>query len=191
MPDLDPDKINILVLLAVVFAVLIPLNKRQKEENRKKKRNESLMKDYPEMVSRLLLLLYSGVSVRTAFFKMGAQYAEAKKFGCARSETFEEVIVTCRQMESGKGEEEAYEDMAKRCALPAYRSLSVLLMQNHKRGGKGFTDALEREAYAALAAKRREAEAAGAKASVKLMIPLGIMLIVVLALMMIPAFMSL
>ena len=186
-----PDNNIVLVsVLLFIAGVLIRVNKTQKASEKEKKREDQLKNEYPEFISRLLLMLYSGTGVRTAFLRMAYLYNQEKKEKNARSEIFEEVTAACREMENGCIEDEAYERMAERCKAPCYRRLSVLLIQNRKRGGKGFTDELEQEVMASFAEKKRNAEAAGSAASIKLLIPLGLMLMVVLALMMIPAFMS-
>ncbi len=174
----------------LVAGVLLKLNEKQKKEEKIKKRNDILKKEYSELISRLLLMLYSGTGVRMAFFRMAALYNRSKGEGEKRREVFEELTMACREMENGSSEDEAYERLAERCALPCYRKLGVLLVQNRKKGGKGFTDALEQEVMASFAERRRLAEIAGNTASMKLLLPLGMMLMVVLALMMIPAFMS-
>lgn len=174
--------------LILAAGVLMRINEKQKDEERVKKRNEILKKEYPEFISRLLLMLYSGTGVRTAFFKMAQMYDRSKKETGIRSEVFEETMTACREMETGSSEDEAYVNMSERCPPACYRRLSVLLIQNRKRGGKGFIDELEQEVLISFGEKKRQAEAEGNAASLKLLIPLGMMLMVVLALMMIPAF---
>ncbi len=180
----------IVAFLLLAAGVLLKFNKNQKADEQRKKRNERLKREYPELISRLLLMLYSGTGVRAAFFVLSDLYARSKESGGERYEIFEEMIAACRTMNSGSTEEEAYKSMADRCPVPCYRRLSVLLIQNAKRGGKGFTDALEQEVTASYGERKRAAEIAGETASIKLLIPLGMMLIVVLAVMMIPAFLS-
>ncbi len=176
--------------LLVFIAALLHINARQKAEEEKKRRREALKYGYPELINRLLLLLYAGTGVRTAFYKIAESYQQEKKRSGICSEVFEEVTNACREMERGVYEDEAYENMAERCIEPCYRKLSVMLIQNRKYGGTGFIDALGQEAALALAEKKRRVEAYGETAAVRLLIPLGMMLTVVLAIMLIPAFLS-
>lgn len=180
----------IVSFLLLAVGVLLKFNKGQKLEEQRKKRNECLKREYPELISRLLLMLYSGISVRSAFFRLSDLYVKSRNAGGERYEVFEEMIVACRAMNSGSTEEEAYKAMAERCSIPCYRKLSVLLIQNVRRGGKGFTEALEQEVVFSFGERKRAAEMAGEAASLKLLIPLGMMLIVALAVMMVPAFLS-
>ncbi len=178
-------------IFVLVFGVFVVWADRKKSEDKERSRIESLRKEYSELISRLVLLLYAGQTMRMAFFSIADSYSKAiKQGGMQRNEVFEEILITCRQMKSGTTEVKAYENLADRCALPCYRTLSTLLIQNQKRGSKGMIRNLELEVMNEFAEKKRMVKSAGELASMKLMIPLGMMLLIVLALMMIPAFFS-
>ncbi len=178
-------------IFVLVFGVFVVWADRKKSEDKERSRIESLRKEYSELISRLVLLLYAGQTMRMAFFSIADSYSKAiKQGGMQRNEAFEEILITCRQMKSGTTEVKAYENLADRCALPCYRTLSTLLIQNQKRGSKGMIRNLELEVMNEFAEKKRMVKSAGELASMKLMIPLGMMLMIVLALMMIPAFFS-
>ena len=76
------------------------------------------------------------------------------------------------------------------CIRDSYKGLSILLIQNLKKGGKGLLQLLEQEAQAAFEARKRQARVEGEKAAVKLLLPMGMMLLVVLIILMVPAFLS-
>ncbi len=178
-------------IFVLVFGVFVVWADRKRSEDKERSRIESLRKEYSELISRLVLLLYAGQTMRMAFFSIADSYSKAiKQGGMQRNEAFEEILITCRQMKSGTTEVKAYENLADRCALPCYRTLSTLLIQNQKRGSKGMIRNLELEVMNEFAEKKRMVKNAGELASMKLMIPLGMMLLIVLALMMIPAFFS-
>lgn len=178
----------ILAALILVFGILLVLSEKQKADEKRKVRKEELKKEYPEFISRLLLMLYAGTSMRKALFEMARQYQREKKK--KRKEIFEELLITCREIERGVTEESAYENLADRCELADYRTLSVLFVQNQKRGGAGIMKNLEDEVLMAFGERKRQARIAADAASLKLLIPLGLMLLIAFALMMIPAFLS-
>ncbi len=182
-----------LAVLILVAGILAAVSERQKAENRRKERQEKLRSAYPELVSKLLLFLYSGISMRKALLRIAAGYQKKKKENSryARNEAFEEVVLLCREIDNGVLETQAFEHMAERCALPPYRTLSVLMTQNQKRGGAGILEKLEQETANAFGEKKHRARVAGDAASLKLLLPLGLMLLVAFALMMVPAFLSL
>ncbi len=83
----------VISLLVLVAGVLLKLNEKQKKEEKIKKRNDILKKEYSELISRLLLMLYSGTGVRMAFFRMAALYNRSKGEREKRSEEFEELTM--------------------------------------------------------------------------------------------------
>ena len=66
----------------------------------------------------------------------------------------------------------------------------VLLVQNLKKGNRGVLALLERESAAAIEERKRKAKICGEQASAKLLGPMFIQLALVMALVMIPAFLS-
>ena len=176
----------------LVFGLFIVWADRKRLEDKEWIRIQSLKKEYSELISRLVLLLYTGQTMRMAFFSIAESYSKAiRKNNIQRNEAFEEILIACKQMKSGTTEIKAYENLADRCALQCYRTLSILLIQNQKRGSKGMIQTLELEVMNEFAEKKRRVKSAGEIASMKLMIPLGMMLMIVFALLMIPAFFSL
>ena len=93
-------------------------------------------------------------------------------------------------MQSGISEAQAYERFGKRCQLPEYIRIGSVLSQNLKKGAKGLTSMLEMEAEASLNDRKNNARKFGEKAGTKLLLPMILMLGVVLAILMIPAFLS-
>ena len=180
-----------LIVLAVIAVLLFMLSRKQKAAEKEKLRRERLKQDYPELISRLLLLMQAGLVARTAFLRMADSYKKDLASGSKRRPAFDEVCILCAEMEKGVGEEEAYLRFGKRCVLPFYRTLSVVLVQNIKKGGNTLCSMLEQEIVQAQEEKKRLARIEGEKASIRLLLPMGLMLIVVLAVMIVPAFLSL
>ena len=179
-----------LLIPAAAFVLLFLFSRKQKAAEKEKKRREQLKRDYPELISRLLLLMQAGLVSRSAFKRIAEDYRKDLAAGKMRRPAFEEVWLMCAEMEKGISEEEAYLRFGKRCMLPAYRTLSVYLIQNMKKGGNALLDTLETEIVQAQEEKKRSARVEGEKASIRLLLPMGMMLVVVLAVMIIPAFLS-
>lgn len=180
---------GILFFLALLALALACLSKRQRREEAQKRRREELERDYPEIISKLQLYLGAGLSMRSAFSRIAGDFARQKQQGRSNA-AGEEVQLCVQQMSRGVSEAEAYEAFGIRCAVPAYRGLSLLLVQNLKKGGAGLMEILEREVQEAFETRKRSARSEGEKASVKLLLPMGLMLLIVLALIMIPAMMG-
>lgn len=181
--------------LVCVFSALLgfgifPLKKereRQKEELRKKE----MQRDYPDVLDKLVLFLQAGFSIRKAMGKLAADYQRNRqKYHMKERAAYEEIVKTCREMEGGVYEADAYERMGRRCKISQYKILSVLLVQNLRKGNQNILELLEREAASAGEERKREARVRGEEASVKLLLPMIMQLIVVLVILMVPAFLS-
>lgn len=169
---------------------IFPLKKereRQKEELRRKE----MQRDYPDVLDKLVLFLQAGFSIRKAMEKLAADYQRNRqKYHIRERAVYEEIVRTCREMEGGVYEADAYERMGKRCKISQYKILSVLLVQNLRKGNQNILELLEREAASAGEERKREARVRGEEASVKLLLPMMLQLIVVLVILMVPAFLS-
>lgn len=103
---------------------------------------------------------------------------------------YEEVTITCYEMQSGIPESQAYERFGKRCQLPEYIRLGSVLSQNLKKGSRGLTSLLGQEAETSLIDRKNHARKIGEQAGTKLLLPMILMLGIVLVILMVPAFLS-
>ncbi len=177
-----------LFLLAGILLTVSRQNSRWKQEQ---KLREEMKREYPEIISRIQLLLGAGMSMRKIFGRITADYRKQQAEQGIRRPAYEEIACTYYEMEGGTPEQEAYEHLGERSRLTDYRNLSVLLVQNLKKGKRELIPLMEQEVRAALEERRRRARAEGEKASTRLLLPMGMMLLVVLILIMVPAFLSL
>ena len=135
------------------------------------------------------MLLGTGMTIRAAFTRIAAEYEERpKKEICY---VYEEMVHACREMESGVAEETAYEQFGQRCGQPRYLKLGRLFAQHLKKGTEGLEEILGQEMQQAQEERIELAKKKGEETGVKLLIPMGMMLIVVMAVLVIPAFLSL
>ena len=170
--------------------LILPLY-REKEKEKDKKKKVQMQADYPDIVSRILLFLQAGLTVRSAVEKIAKDYINTcKRYGYKRRTAYEELVETYGEMEGGLPEAQAYERLGNRCGLSEYKVLSVLLIQNLKKGNQGVLTLLERESAAAIEERKRKAKISGEQASAKLLGPMFMQLALVMALVMIPAFLS-
>lgn len=156
----------------------------QKLERRKKE----LLLDYPEIVNKLTLYMGAGMTIRNAFFKMGEDYKkqnhEKKRY------VYEEIVMTCYELQSGKSETEAYDHLGKRCQVQSYIKLSALLSQNIRKGSNDLLRMLRQEADNAFTERKGLAKKLGEEAGTKLLLPMMMMLCIVMVIIMIPAYFS-
>ncbi len=177
-----------LLLLAGIF--YCAASDRNRREHAEKKRKEQLELAYPELVSKIQLMTGAGLSVRNVFRRLTEDCRREQAGGKKGSPALEEAARTWQEMENGVLERDAYEHLGERCGLAVYRELALLLEQNRKRGNAKMNELLEQEAQRAFETRKRTARAEGEKVSVRLLLPMGMMLVIVMALILVPAFLS-
>ena len=91
------------------------------------------------------------MGMRKIFEKITADYKrQLEKEKGAKRPTYEEIAGAYYEMAGGVSEQEAYENFGNRSRLPEFKNLSVLLVQNLKKGRRELGPLLEREVSAAL-----------------------------------------
>ena len=179
---------RLLTGLFLAAAMVVLVMKGREEQVQIQKRYEELLMDYPGLIMKFTLLVQAGMTVRKAFQKIAADYRR-KKNRKPRT-AYEEIRTVCYEMESGVSESEAYRRFGERCGQAKYKTLATLLIQNLQKGSSQMADMLERESVEAWEERKRKARVLGEAAATKLLFPMMLMLVVVMAIVMIPAFLS-
>ena len=180
----------LLWIMFVVVSILLCINEDAKIQTQVEKKNKALILEYPEFVSKLALLTHAGTTIKGAIGKILSIYDEEKKTTEKINYCYEELRIALYEMENGVYEEKAYENLGKRIKLPSYVKLSALLSQNVKKGSKDLIRQLQKEADEAFEERKSMARRLGEEAGTKLLVPMVLMLLVVLVLIMVPAFLS-
>ena len=178
------------VLLLLLPFVLYEIG-RQKQKEAYENRNHELVQDYPNFVFELGLMIQCGLNVRTAWNRLTAEY-EATQSKCAgyRRYLFEEMLVTRNQIEAGESEAAAYGAFGRRCREHCYLRLGSSLEQNIRQGISGLEQMLDRELTQALEQRKNQALQEGERMETKMLFPMFLLLGLVMAILMIPAFMN-
>lgn len=166
--------------------IIVSASQRKKEEEKKTARQMQI--DYPQIINKFNLYIRAGMTIRRAWFCIAEEYE--KRRGNVRRQAYEEMMYTMYQIRGGAPEGECYEAYGSRCRIPAYRKFGTLLSQNLRKGSKGLTELLGREAQEAFEDRKNLAKKLGEEAGTKLMIPMFLMLIIVFAIVIVPAFFS-
>ncbi|MCI9136950.1 MAG: type II secretion system F family protein [Lachnospiraceae bacterium] len=180
------------VLLGAAGAVGIFLTEKEKRKREEAARRRQMLLDYPEIVSKLSLLLGAGMNIMTAWEKISGVYRKKREMQETEIRyAYEEMLSVLYEIQSGTGELQALENFGKRCQLSEYRKLSSLLVQNTRKGAKGLQRILEEEEREAFEQRKARAKKAGEEAGTKLLLPMGMMLVIVLIILVLPAGISL
>lgn len=100
------------------------------------------------------------------------------------------MAAACHKMQLGMSEAAAYEDFGNRCQEIRYVKLGSLLAQNLRKGSNGLMEILQNEALASMDERKQMAKRFGEAAGTKMLLPMGMMLVIVLVILMVPAVMS-
>lgn len=174
----------LLFFLGVLSAGLLSLKPKEEERERKKKRETELAIDYSEVVSKLIVYIGAGLTIRNAWSKL-SEGQEGKERA-----VYQEILFTDSELKNGVPESRAYMDFGRRCGLKCYLRLSSLLDQNRKTGDSALLSALELEMEEAFEQRKNTARRLGEEAGTKLMLPLMMSLITVLIIVLVPAVMK-
>lgn len=170
--------------LGLLCAVLIYKGMDRDLDKLYEKRQRDLGYAYPEFVSKLALLAGAGMSVTGAIRKICAERQHLK------DPLSLELGIFIRNLDNGILEENALDAFGRRCALISYRKLCSLLVINMKKGSMNIQRLLESEAEEAFEENRLQIRKRGEEAATKLLVPMILMLAVVMAVIMVPAFLS-
>lgn len=188
----EQKKQNALILIALVICSSAAIFWGQSNELNRKiiDRKDQMIMDYPEVISKMTLLIGAGMTVRGAWKKIATDYRQRRDKEHFSRYIYEEMLFTLYEMESGIGELEAYQHFANRSHVQRYVKFVALLEQNVKLGAKGFLSELKREVKDAFEERKSTAKQLGETAGSKLMLPMFLMLGIVMVVIMVPSFLS-
>lgn len=175
---------TIVIALGVFFGKDADLDKKIQE------RNNQMMEDYSEIISKFALLVGAGMTVVGAWKKIAGDYVEKNKSEGFHHYAYEEMVYTMYEMESGVEESICYQHFANRVKVQKYIKMVSLLEQNIKMGTSGLISDLRKEVDDSFKERKSMAEKKGEESATKLLLPMFMMLLIVMVVIMVPAFMS-
>ena len=184
-----PEALMMLLLGAVAaFALFwLPLERKKQE---KEKRLLALKADYSQLITSLNLYMTAGLSLRSSWEQIVRDYEEGLKRGEKKKEVYEEMLITWREIKGGIFEDRAYGAFGRRCLLPEYLRLGGMLETYVLQGNKELLKQLEQEAISSMSQALQEAKRKGEKTGTKLLVPLLLLFALSLAMVMVPALIS-
>ena len=186
--EIIKDNSRYIMLLVLLAAGVLYWGSGRELDRQLDQRKKELLLDYPEIVNKLALYMGAGMTIRNAFVKMGEDYKKYRKE--RRRYVYEEILITCHELQSGRSESEAYDHFGRRCQVPVYMKLCTLLSQNIRKGSNNLLHMLRQEADSAFVERKNLAKKLGEEAGTKLLLPMMMMLCIVMVIIMIPAYFS-
>lgn len=179
-------------VLGIIAALAMIPGTREELAGKNKLRTEQMMRDYPELISKFILLIGAGTTCRGAWEKICRDYRKKCPAAGNRSSRFayEEMLRSQRDLNLGISEARVYEEFGRRSGVPAYRRLGTLLANNLRRGSRDIINMLEQESREAFAERKNAVQMKAEEAGTKLLFPMLGMLALVIAIVVVPAFAS-
>lgn len=150
--------------------------------DRLEERRDQLIADFPQMLSKMTLLVNSGMVVREAWKKIAST---------SERPLYKEMQMTVLEMQNGVTEVEAYKNFADRCAAKEIRRFSTTMIQTMQKGNSEIAIFLKNMADEMWEEKKHMVKRKGEAANSKLLIPTAMIFIGILLMIMVPAFQGL
>lgn len=177
----------IFLLLTILAAVGVYFLKDKDLHEQVQERKRSLKLEYPTILNKFVLYMGAGMTVRGAFLKIAAD-GRKKSIEKKGSPAYEEMMISCNELNSGVSEGLVYERFGSRSGLQEYARLATMLEQNLKKGNSTLLQRLREEADKAMQEDLQFRKKVGEEAETKLLIPMVMMLGIVMIMVMLPAF---
>ena len=180
--------LQILLFGGLLMGFAVVWDKEQKRQQIRQ-RQQQLLRSYPWFVNEMVLMLGAGMQVRHIFSQMLSEYQNMQTED-DRIPLMKELMVADQAFHLGMPEEQIYYQLGRRLGLSCYTKLMTLLEQNVVKGSRGLKDIFEQEEQAALEERKNLAKKLGEEAGTKLLGPMIVLLLIVMFMILVPAFMS-
>lgn len=178
----------LLPLLGVIAAMAIYMRQGQARRTEKKQREALLMLDYSELVSKLMVYIGAGLTVRNALETISQHFDALIARGIKEDRPlYQELRTMVIQFRRNMPESEIYLSFGRRVNLKPYTKLVSLIEQNRMNGARNLRAMMELEMEDAFEQRKTTARRLGEEAGTKLLLPLFIMLGIVMIIVIVPA----
>lgn len=174
------------------------------EELDASRKGECILKEFSSVVSKLTLLVGSGMILSKAWEKI-AYDGVSERDKCINSlkgrgknkkrkdienkyAIYELMKEVCENIENGMLEDEAIEEFGKRCGFGVIQKFATAIVQTKEKGDGSLTEFLNKMTNDMWTERKDNARKKGDKANEAMLIPAGIIVIVVLIMTIAPSF---
>lgn len=165
------------MLLGILFSILFVIYMNLSLQDKLTARREELLMDLPEVLSKLTLLVNSGMVLREAWKRTAMS---------GNRILYEEMLNTSLEISNGVMELEAYKNFADRCNVKEVRRFASLIIQNLQKGNEELVFFLHEMADEMWELKKNEVKQRGEKANSRLLFPVLLIFIGILMLVLVP-----
>lgn len=180
-----------IILLETLAIILFKVFTNRKQKAEEKKKLQEMEREYADIVCQLGLLLGAGMTTKQAWNRIAMQYIFKRKNHLVEEKSVYEAILRMNgRLAEGVGERMAYQQFREEIPASCYHKLIRILLGNLETGARGVVVRLEEESRLAFEQKIILEKKRGEEASTKMLGPLMFMLIIVMAIIIIPAWLG-
>jgi len=174
--------------LGIIAALALYMKQGSIKKEEKKKRESMLMLDYSDLVSKLMVYIGAGLTIKNSFIVISKNYDNLINRNIKEDRPlYQELRTLCNQFNRNMAESDVYLDFGRRINLKPYTKLVSLIEQNRRTGTKNLRAMLELEMNDAFEQRKTIARRLGEEAGTKLLLPLFLMLGIVMVIVIVPA----
>lgn len=166
-----------LLFIGLILAWLIMWYVDELLNDQLEERHDQLLADFPQMLSKMTLLVNSGMVVRDAWNKIAENGDRA---------LYKEMRLTVMEMKNGVTEAEAYMHFADRCSMKEIKRFSATMIQSLQKGNSEIAVFLKNMSDEMWEEKKHMVKRKGESANSKLIIPTAMIFIGILIMIMVP-----
>ena len=180
----DGMNFHLIWIMGIIVAILLYLREKNNDRQKLEKKKIELLKDYPDIVSKLIVFIGAGLSVRQSWEGIVKDYESENK---EKRYAYEEMAKSLARLKTGTQENVVYKEFGRSCLLRQYMKLASLLEQNRKSGISTLSTLLGMESQSAWEERLNLAKREGEELNTKLLLPLFMMLLIVMMIIIVPA----
>lgn len=198
---------SFLMIIVIGFLIIFILEYKKKYDIKEKEKRikDMLFRSYPSFITKVLLYIEAGMTIRNTLCKVAIDCKKGMIVDANESKEnknkdkdnkyetniLEEKLIELKvRLDNGAMESDVYEDIARKLNDKRYNRFFNIIIQNIRNGTKELSNILRLEAEDALQEKKNNARKLGEEASTKLIIPLLLELMIVMLVIIVPAFMG-
>ncbi|PYI55879.1 type II secretion system F family protein [Paenibacillus flagellatus] len=169
----------------LAFASLVPFAMLSRLERRVAAKRRKIVMELPELLNKLTLLVNAGETVQGAIVRCADGYASSGTGGPLA----DELIMLANRLRNNESFPIALERLNKRCGVAEVAVFSTTVLMNYRRGGETFVLSLRSLNRDMWEKRKAMTRILGEEASSKLIFPMLLILLAVMAIVAAPAVM--
>lgn len=167
----------IIALLLIVCGAMLPLYISMNMDTKIKEMHEEILLDYPNVLSKMALLINAGMMLREAWQTVGESGSR---------KLYREMQNVSKLIANNVPEAQAYGYLSETCKVNEIKKFVSIICQNIEKGSSELVHVMKELSVDAWTLKKNVAKMKGDAASGKLLIPIGLTFVAILVMIMVP-----